>query len=262
MALLEIANLSKSFGGVHAVADMSFRVEDGSVTGLIGPNGAGKSTVIEIISGFVQPDKGIVRFDGREIQGMAPHAVSQLGLMRTFQLAREWPALTVMENLLVAAIDLPRRALWRALLTPGSLRKAQERDRIRAREVLEELGLLELADDFAGTLSGGQKRLLEFGRLLMARPRVVLLDEPMAGVNPLMTAHIQESIRTFTTHGISVLLVEHNLDTVEALCSTVVVMAFGQRIASGSMHDLRSDRGVVEAYLGSEHAEPMGSTRG
>jgi ABC-type branched-subunit amino acid transport system ATPase component len=250
-ALFEIKGLYKSFGGVHAVSELSFSVEEASVTGLIGPNGAGKSTVIEIVTGFLKPDRGIIRFRGREIQGLPPHRISVLGLMRTFQLAREWSALTVMENMLVAAITGKRDALWRAVLTPGALRRGQDEDRARAREVLSNFGLLALRDDPARTLSGGQKRLLEFARLVMAKPQMVLLDEPMAGVNPTMRARIQESIQNLAARGMTVLLVEHNLDTVEALCNPVIVMAAGQQIATGSMHDLRSNRTVVDAYLGS-----------
>ena len=248
--LLEVAGLSKSFGGVHAISDLSFSVEEASITGLIGPNGAGKSTLIETVTGFLKPDRGVIRFGNREIQGLNPHRISAFGLMRTFQLAHEFPALTVMENMLVAAITDGRDSLWRAVLMPGALRRAQDLDRMRAREVLDTFGLLQLRDDLARTLSGGQKRLLEFARLVMAKPKMVMLDEPMAGINPTMRARIQDSVRNLRAHGITVLLVEHNLDTVEALCSTVVVMAAGQRIASGTMETLRSNRAVVDAYLG------------
>lgn len=252
--LLVVEDLRKSFGGVRAVAGMSFTVGEGTVTGLIGPNGAGKSTLIELVTGFLRPDSGSVRFSGKQIEHLAPHKISRLGLMRTFQLPREWPAMTVMENMLVAAIDGNRDALWRAVFTPGALARAQDEDRRRATEVLGSFGLLSLRNDLARTLSGGQKRLLEFARLVMAKPKMVLLDEPMAGVNPTMRVRIQESIQALVDRGMTVLLVEHNLDTVEALCSRVVVMAFGQRIAAGSMRDLRSNRAVVDAYLGSDKA--------
>lgn len=252
--LLVVEGISKSFGGVHAINEMSFSVAEGTVTGLIGPNGAGKSTLIEVVTGFLKPDRGEIRFSGRAIASMAPHRISRLGLMRTFQLPREWPAMTVMENMLAAAVDAKRGALWRAVLTPGALARAQAADAERARQVLDSFGLLSLRNDLAKTLSGGQKRLLEFARLVMARPKMVLLDEPMAGVNPTMRARIQESIKGLVERGMTVLLVEHNLETVEALCSTVVVMAVGQRIAAGSMRELRSNRAVVDAYLGSDAA--------
>jgi len=251
-ALLDVIDLHKSFGGVQAVTGMAFTVEAGSVTGLIGPNGAGKSTVIETVTGFLKPDRGTVRFANRDIQGLTPHHISALGLTRTFQLPREWPSLTVLENMLVAAIDGKRDKLWRAVFTPGPLARAQKDDLARAREVLDSFGLLGLRNDLAKTLSGGQKRLLEFARLVIARPRMVLLDEPMAGVNPTMRARIQESIERLVHHGMTVLLVEHNLDIVEALCDTVVVMALGQCIATGSMQELRLNPVVVDAYLGSD----------
>jgi neutral amino acid transport system ATP-binding protein len=250
-AILEVENLVKSFGGVHAIRDLSLSIEEGSVEGLIGPNGAGKSTAIEIMSGFLRPDKGTVRFRGETIQGLAPHKVSRLGLMRSFQLAREWPQLSVLENMLVAAVDNGREALWRALLTPWRLHREQREDRERVGAILEEFGLYGLRNDMAGTLSGGQKRLLEFARLVAAKPRLVLLDEPMAGVNPTMGAHIQDAIRRFTERGITVMLVEHNLSFVEALCGSVTVMAHGTQIARGQMATLRLDETVREAYLGS-----------
>jgi ABC-type branched-subunit amino acid transport system ATPase component len=248
--LLEVQGLHKSFGGVRAVTDFSISVEEGSVIGLIGPNGAGKSTVIEVVSGFLKPDRGTVRFAGREIQGRQAYRISRLGLMRTFQLSREWPNLSVMENMLVAAVEGGREAVWRAVLTPGRLRRAQNQDSARARDVLDEFGLLALRDDLAGTLSGGQKRLLEFARLVMAKPQMVLLDEPLAGVNPTFGAAIQKSILSLAQRGITVLLVEHNLRTVEALCTNVVVMALGTVIASGPMSELRSSVAVVDAYFG------------
>lgn len=250
--LLVVEGLRRSFGGVHAVNGMSFAVEAGTVTGLIGPNGAGKSTLIEVVTGFLKPDDGSVRFAGRSVEGMAPHRISQLGMMRTFQLPREWPAMTVLENMLVAAVNGRRDALWRAVLTPRSLARAQAADKERARDVLDSFGLLHLRNELARTLSGGQKRLLEFARLVMAGPKMVLLDEPMAGVNPTMRSRIENSIRELVQRGMTVLLVEHNLDTVEALCNTVVVMAFGQRIAEGTMREMRSHQAVIDAYLGSD----------
>src|SRR5579872_4806833 len=142
--LLSVEGVSKRFGGVHAINGMSFSVAEGSVTGLIGPNGAGKSTMIEVVTGFLKPDSGTIRFAGRAIESMAPHRISRLGLMRTFQLPREWPAMTVMENMLAAAVDPERQALWRAVFTPGALARAQAADSERAREVLDSFGLLGL----------------------------------------------------------------------------------------------------------------------
>lgn len=248
--LLAVNGLSKSFGGVHAVRDCTFAVQQGTVTGLIGPNGAGKSTAIDLIGGFQRPDAGVVRFGDREIQRWPAHRVSKLGLMRTFQTAREWAGLTVMENMLVAAPQHGRATVWRALLTPAQLRRAENEDRARAREILNEFGLLALRDEMAGTLSGGQKRLLEFARIALARPRMVLLDEPLAGVNPVLGNRMGEAIASLVRGGITVLMVEHNLPFVERICDTVIVMALGECIASGPMAALRADAAVVDAYLG------------
>ncbi len=247
---LEVSHVTKSYGGVKAVDDATLTVEAGSLTGLIGPNGAGKSTMINLISGFVAPDAGTIVFDGQRIEGRSPHAISRLGLMRSFQTPREWPGLTVMENMLLAMPIEGRETVWRGLLTPRRLRGAEERDRVQARELLDEVGLLKLKNEPAGNLSGGQKRLLEFARLAAAGPRLVLLDEPQAGVNPVLRERMAELIRDMASSGVTVLMVEHNLPFLESLCDHVIVMALGANIASGSMSQLRADASVVDAYLG------------
>ena len=248
--LLEVCDLYKSFGGVRAVLGCSFVVQQGTVTGLIGPNGAGKSTVIELVAGFQRPDAGVVRFLGHEIQGWPAFRLARRGLMRTFQTSREWPRLTVMENVLVAVTPVEREGIWAPLLTPGVLRHAEESDRVRAREGLDQVGLLSLRDELAGNLSGGQKRLLEIARIFLARPRLVLLDEPLTGVNPVLGAQIGLAIKSLVSEGMTVLMVEHNLPFVERMCNTVVVMSLGQAIATGPLHALRADPAVVDAYLG------------
>lgn len=250
-ALLDVQALCKSFGGVRAVVDCSFTVEEHSIVGLIGPNGAGKSTAIEVVSGFQRPDSGVVRFAQTEIQGRKPHEVSRLGLIRTFQLAREWPHMTVTENLLIAVPAGNRESAWRAFFARRELHRAERHDLGIVREVLDQLDLTRLADEYAGNLSGGQKRLVEFGRILMARPRMVLLDEPLAGVNPVLASRIGEAIRGLRDEGITVLMVEHNLALVESTCDTVVVMASGHEIANGTMADVRANASVIDAYLGS-----------
>jgi ABC-type branched-subunit amino acid transport system ATPase component/ABC-type branched-subunit amino acid transport system permease subunit len=249
-AALEVAHLTKAFGGVRAVDDATLSVRAGSLTGLIGPNGAGKSTMINLISGFESPDSGRILFDGKSIGGKSPHAISRLGLMRSFQSPREWPGLTVMENMLLATPIEGRETVWRGLLTPRRLREAESRDRVLSRELLDEVGLLKLKNEPAGNLSGGQKRLLEFARLAAARPRLVLLDEPQAGVNPVLRERMAELIRAMAASGVTVLMVEHNLPFLENLCDHVIVMALGSCIATGSMSELRSNASVVDAYLG------------
>ena len=249
-ASLEVSHLTKAFGGVRAVSDASLQVPAGSLTGLIGPNGAGKSTVINLISGFEVPDAGQIVFDGQRIEGRSPHAISQLGLMRSFQTPREWPGLTVMDNMLLSTPIDGRETIWRAVTSPRRLRAAEDLDRISARELLDEVGLLPLKNELAGNLSGGQKRLLEFARLAAAGPRLVLLDEPQAGVNPVLRERMAELIRNMAARGVTILMVEHNLPFLESLCDEVIVMALGTCIATGSMSQLRANTSVVDAYLG------------
>jgi len=249
-ALLEVRGLSKRFGGVEVVRDCTFAVPEGTVVGLIGPNGAGKSTAIDLITGFRAPDAGVVRFAGREIQGWSPDRISRLGVIRTFQLPKEWPGLTVMENMVIAAPEHGRDAIWRPFFAAERLCRAEHEDRKRAGEILEELGLLALQNEPAGTLSGGEKRLLEFARIAMARPRMMILDEPMGGVNPVVGARVADAITGLAARGTTVLIVEHDLAFVERVCDMVIVMSLGTVIAAGPFSALRSNRAVIDAYLG------------
>lgn len=249
--LLAVEGLTKHFGGVKAVNDCSFLVPADSVVGLIGPNGAGKSTAINLISGFIPPDQGSARFAGRELVGMTPHAISRLGLIRTFQSPREWPSLTVFDNLMLATRDFARESLWRAVFAPVQGRRRDRADRARVREAAERFGLGHLINEPAGNLSGGQKRLVEFARIAVAAPRMVVLDEPMGGVNPVLGERIGQAIRDLVTGGSSVLIVEHNLRFIEETCNSVVVMDQGAVIAQGPYQSLRSNQRVVDAYLGS-----------
>lgn len=248
--LLAVAGVTKAFGGVQAIDGATLVVEEGSLTGLIGPNGAGKSTLIELISGFQTPDSGQIVLGGTSIVGTSPHAISQLGLKRTFQSPREWPELTVMENMLVALGDPDREGFWRTLVQYRKFRAMEAADVVKARELLDRFRLFDLRNELAGRLSGGQKRLLEFARITARRPRIVLLDEPQAGVNPVLYPVMADMIREMVTGGTTVLMVEHNLDFVEALCDVIYVMALGRTIARGTMAELRQDAAVVTAYLG------------
>ena len=248
---LEVRGLCKQFGGVKAVDDCSFQALRGQVTGLIGPNGAGKSTAIDLISGFKLPDSGSVVFKGQELQGRPPHQISRLGLIRTFQTPREWPALTVLENLLLARWDAKRETFWRALRGPGRAGKAIANAEVdRAREILAEFQLTGLRNERAGRLSGGQKRLMEFARIRMAEPRMVILDEPMGGVNPVLGERMALALEAFVKAGTSVIVVEHNLPFIERVTDHVIVMAEGSVIAAGSFESMRSNRAVIDAYLG------------
>lgn len=247
---LEVTDLHKSFGGVHAVQGCTFSVARGSITGLVGPNGAGKSTVINLISGLVKPDSGVVLLDGTPIQGHSLDWVSRRGLLRTFQVAREWPALTVLENVIAAAPAEGRETVWRALFTRRKLHQQEKALEERAAAILERLKLAPLAQAPAGSLSGGQKRLLEFARVAMAAPAVVLLDEPLAGVNPVLAEELRAAVMDLREQGVTVLIVEHNLRFVERTCDRVIVMGSGRVIGEGTMTELRKNEQVVEAYLG------------
>jgi ABC-type branched-subunit amino acid transport system ATPase component len=250
MNLLEVRGLARHYGGVAAVSDCSFDVAEREVLGLIGPNGAGKSTVIGLVSGFIQPDAGSVVFDGSDITRLPAHKRARRGLVRTFQIARVWNALSVMENMLVAATSPDREAFFRQFSSGRRRRELEQVDRARAREILGSFDLLRLKDLPAGTLSGGQKRLVEFARILMFHPRMVLLDEPSASLSPAMSSRIGDSIELLAAEGIAVVLVEHDVALVERVCGSIACMAAGTVIAEGSMEQLRQSQEVVDAYLG------------
>ena len=248
---LEVRGLKKHFGGVYAVDGCSFVAPHGQVTGLIGPNGAGKSTAIDLISGFKLPDAGTVTFKSREIQGLPPHRISRLGLIRTFQTPREWPGLTVLENVVMARWDAGRESFFRGVVGFGrSQRESSQTELGRGREILEEMGLAALRNERAGNLSGGQKRLVEFARIRIAQPDLVILDEPMGGVNPVMGERMAVAIEGFIATGTTVIVVEHNLPFIERVTQHVIVMAQGSVIAEGPFESLRSSQAVVDAYLG------------
>jgi ABC-type branched-subunit amino acid transport system ATPase component len=253
-ALLEIANLTKSFGGLQAVRDCTFSVTEGQVVGLIGPNGAGKSTVVDLVSGFTQADAGAIRLDGTSLVGKAPDVISRLGLIRTFQTPREWRQLTVMDNVLLARRRFDAESLWRSLTRARTLRRDEEADREAVRAILERYQLADLKNELAVSLSGGQKRLLEFARIAAAEPRLIILDEPMGGVNPVLGSRIGDAVGQFATDGCTVIVVEHNLPFIERTCDQVIVMDLGEVIAQGPFAGLRANPRVVEAYLGMDQS--------
>jgi ABC-type branched-subunit amino acid transport system ATPase component len=253
--LLEVSALAKSYGGVRAVTSCSLTVDRHEVVGLIGPNGAGKSTAVDLIAGFARADRGRVALNGQDVTTTPVHVRANLGLVRSFQLAHVWGRLSVLENLLVAGASAAREAVWRQFLTGRRISKQEQQDRIRAREILADFELLKLKDKPADELSGGQQRLLEFARIVMRQPQVVLLDEPSASLSPAMTERIGESILAFASRDIAVLLIEHDLPLVDAVTSRVFCMAAGTVIAEGTMSELRRNPAVLQAYLGAE-SEP------
>jgi len=247
--LLQVTDLRRSFGGVHAVDGASFVVRQGSITGLIGPNGAGKSTAIGMIAGAIVPTGGSIEFAGRVVTREPAYKMARRGLTRTFQLSSEFARLTVLENLLVAAPGQRGESLWGAFLGKPYWRR-QERALVeQARDLMSRFAMTEKEDEYAGNLSGGQKRLVEIMRALMARPKLLLLDEPMAGVNPTLAGRIAAYLEELRDGGLTMLLVEHELAHVDRLCNPVVVMAQGKVLAEGTMAELRTQREVVDAYL-------------
>jgi neutral amino acid transport system ATP-binding protein len=239
--LLEIDGLTKRFGGVTAVGDCSFAVPEGSITALVGPNGSGKTTAFNLITGYLRTDGGAIRFLGSDIRRPDPVRLARRGLTRTFQQARVFAELTLVQNM-VAALQQPWREALRSALRPN--------ERARALELLDEFGLAGLANEPAGNLSYGQKKLLEFAAVLMGEPRLVLLDEPTAGVNPVLVAQIEQRIRELNARGLTFLLVEHNMNLVMRLCDPVIVLDHGTKLAEGPPDEVRNDPRVLDAYLG------------
>lgn len=247
---LTVQHVSKAFGGFRAVDDVSLDIGAGELLGVIGPNGAGKSTLFAVVSGFQSPDTGAVMLDGREITALAPDKRARAGMVRTFQVPREFRHMTVRENLMVAAPGQTGENLISLFARPGQIRIEEKRNAERVSETLEFLRLVEVADVPSGNLSGGQKKLLELGRALMVSPKLILLDEPFAGVNPVLIEAIAERIRELNARGIGFLIIEHDLATLTRLVPQLAVMDRGRIIARGAPAQVLQDPTVREAYLG------------
>lgn len=242
MGLLEVRDVVKTYGGIVAVSSASFDVEAGSITALIGPNGAGKTTAFDAITGVIEPDSGSISFDGAEILGSRPHAITKRGVGRTFQITRELGDMTVIENMVVSTVPNSFRALFGGRMTNA------ERD--KAMDLLSFVGIQKLAHQPAKRLSYGQRKLLELAGVLMTEPRLILLDEPAAGVNPALLERILDRIREANETGTTFLIVEHNMDVVMQLSDSVIVMAHGKVILQDTPDEVRRDTRVLDAYLG------------
>ena len=251
---LALDDLVKRFGGITAVDGASFEVERGTLTGLIGPNGAGKSTTFNLITGVYQPDEGSVRFLDEDITDLRPFETSNRGLVRTFQIAREFENMTVLENMMVAPKGQSGEAAWRSAL-PGTRASVQEEEVEtfeRAWEFLEFFEIEHLALENAGNLSGGQRKLLELARALMLEPQMLLLDEPFAGVNPTLQNQLINHLHSLREQGYTILLIEHDMDLIMEHCESLIVMHQGKTLVHGKPEDIKSDERVIEAYLGGD----------
>jgi len=257
--VLVVDRLCKRFGGLKAVHACCLAVQEGTITGLIGPNGAGKTTLFNLLTGFVKPDSGRVQLEDRDITGLPPHRVFHAGLCRTFQIPKELKGMTVAENLMLVPPRQLGESLWNPFLRPKSVRRQEKELYHKAIHVLEFLELSQLADQLARNLSGGQKKLLELGRTLMTNPRIVLLDEPGAGVNRTLLKRLADSIRTLQKDlGLTFLLIEHDMDFVMRLCTPIIVMSEGSVLMQGDPDAVQRDQRVLDAYLGGQYVATNG----
>ena len=250
-ALLEVEDVFKRFGGIHAVNGASFLVRPRTITALIGPNGAGKPTLFNVLPGFSPGDRGSIVFDGESIFRRQPYEIARRGMVRTFQITKSLAAMPVIDNMMLAAPDQPGERFRNLFVHPRAVRSREKEVRAEAMELLEVFNLTKLADEYAGTLSGGQRKLLELARALMAKPRLLLLDEPMAGINPTLGKRLLDHMQRLRREdGVTFLFIEHDMEVVMNHSDTVVVMAEGRVIAGGEPHEVRRDKRVIDAYLG------------
>lgn len=234
--------------------DCSLKVEKGSITGLIGPNGAGKTTLFNLITGFYKPEKGTILFKGQRIDGLPPHRIFRKKIYRTFQITREFPQMTVLENLMLIPAGQIGESVWNTWLRPAKVKKQEKAIMKKALEVLDFVELLDLQNAYAGSLSGGQKKLLELAGSMMADPEIVLLDEPGAGVNPTLMKKLMGNIRWLRDEKhLTFLLIEHDMDLVMNLCDPIIVMSEGKKLAQGTPEEVKTDERVLEAYLGGQY---------
>ena len=249
--IFEAEGVTKRFGGIRAVNGATMQVREGSITALIGPNGAGKTTFFNLITGFYKPDQGRTTYMGEPITGEAPYRIARKGMVRTFQITKALEGMPVLDNMMLAAHDQPGEKLRNAVFRPAASRRREREVRKQADDLLEIFNLTKLRDSYAGTLSGGQRKLLELGRALMTRPRFLLLDEPMAGINPTLGRQLLDHMQSLRRDaGVTFLFIEHDMEVVMNHSDRVIVMAEGRVIAEGEPQEVRSDQKVIDAYLG------------
>ncbi len=251
--MLSISDLCRGFYGVPVLRGVTLEIRRGSITGLIGPNGAGKSTLFNVISGLIRPDRGVVRLDGRDVTGQPPDRLARQGLVRTFQLARGFAKLSVFQHLMLYAQGQPGERMVAAVLGTRAARRREEAAAEQAWSVARRLRIGQVVDQPITALSGGQKKLVEIGRALMAAPKLILLDEPMAGVNPTLAGEIAEHLLALQAGGITICLIEHDMALIRRLCDPVIVLAEGRTLTEGSFVEVAADARVQEAYLGTRH---------
>jgi ABC-type branched-subunit amino acid transport system ATPase component len=248
--VLQASRVVKSFGGFQALAGCSLEIARQSITGIIGPNGAGKSTLFNVLGGLLAPDSGDVSFEGRSILRLRPDERARIGLVRTFQISRELGELTVLENMLLAGPQQSGESVWRALFMPARVRAEERAAVAKARALLEQVDLWPLANEQAKNLSGGQKKLLEISRALMLEPKIILLDEPTAGVSPVMTEALAQTILKLRDQGLTFAIIEHDMDVIAQLCAPIFVLAEGRTLMRGTFREVANNGEVMNAYLG------------
>ncbi len=253
-SILSIRDVRKYFGGIKAVDGVSFDIAANRITGLIGPNGAGKTTLFNLITAIYKPDHGEIVFQGERIEGLQPDKIFHKKIFRTFQITREFAQMTVLENLMIIPPYQVGEKVWNTWIRPGVIRKQEKEIQEKALEILTFTDLIHLKDEYAGTLSGGQKKLLELAKSMMADPELVLLDEPGSGVNPTLMKKLVQNIRSLQeTKKMTFLLIEHDMDLIMNLCDPVIVMSEGKKLAEGRPEEIKRDKRVLEAYLGGQY---------
>ncbi|MDC3063533.1 ABC transporter ATP-binding protein [Alphaproteobacteria bacterium] len=249
--MLQISKINKSFGGLKVLNNLSFKIEKGSISGLIGPNGAGKTTLFNVINGSIKPDSGSVQLNNYELIGLQPHELFEIGVLRTFQIPHEFFSLTVLDNLLVVPPNKIGETFFGQWFFEKKIKKIEEINVKKAKDILDILGLSHLEKEYAGNLSGGQKKLLELGRVMMVEPEIILLDEVGAGVNKTLLKKISNIIKKLNKEKkYTFIMIEHDLDFISKLCDTIIVMAEGQFLTQGKIQQIKSNQKVIDIYLG------------